>query len=135
MNKSFFAVLLSCCVFMLSGCAKGLSASDQEVCDLIENDELFKVKLLDSELAKQYGSLERCFTLTECTNFYYDVLPLVYSKPSNETYPKMENTDLKETIKFIADLQWPTDIPGKLSTQRNAESKVIAFKSICNQFK
>lgn len=127
-------VLLSGILLCLSGCSKNLSASDKEVCDLVENGDFFKVKMLVSELEEQYGSMERCFTLTECSNFYYSILPAIYSKPSNETYTKIENPELKEAMKFIADLQWPSDIPGKLTTKLSADSKVIAFKSICNKY-
>jgi hypothetical protein len=124
-----FSILL-----VLTGCSKGLSASDEKVCNEIKEGNFFKFKELEQYVIDKFGSIDRCFQLTECSKFFYQLEAGSYGANANKAYPTIDNPDLKEAMKFIADLQWPGDSAGIQSTRILASQKVLAIKTICDQF-
>ena len=128
------APLIFSILLVLTGCSKGLSASDEKVCNEIKEGNFFKFNELKKYVNDNFGSLERCFQLTECSKFFYQLEAGSYGANANKAYPAINNPDLKEAMKFIADLQWPGDSAGIQSTRTLASQKVLAIQTICDQF-
>ena len=128
------APLIFSILLVLTGCSKGLSDSDEKVCNEIKEDNFFKLGEVKLFVIDQFGSIDRCFQLTECLKYYYQLEAGAYGANANKAYPAIDNPDLKEAMKFIADLQWPGDSAGVQSTRVLASQKVLAIKTICAQF-
>lgn len=128
------APLIFSILLVLTGCSKGLSASDEKVCNEIREGNFFKFKEMQKYIVDQFESLDRCFQLTECSKFFYQLEAASYGVNANKAYPAIDNPELKEAMKFIADLQWPGDSAGVQNTRTLASQKVLAIQTICDQF-
>jgi hypothetical protein len=123
-----FSILL-----VLTGCSKGLNASDKDICEEYISNKTFDFSEFVRAIGKiGFGSISNCRQDVLCNSAYLLAAKRIYSDNASKTYPKVENTDLKEAFQFIAEVDWPSEIRDQGIALEKIESKRIAIKEICS---